>query len=822
MKRTSHHTNAAFWRSTVAPALAVLATLAIASRPSAASEGADQLMIVLDTSLSMDAPAGDEHHPERSRLESIQHDFPAFLASIPPETQVGLLSIGGRACDDPPSLDFPIGTPRSVLAAAVAAARPSGECSNVNARLLGTVRRMNARLAGQRRIALLSDFGNDCQPLVPTCEVATKLHDDYRIAIDVVTWVTDPEVMREVECIARVSGGTSSRSLASQVPVDPWPVVVLVAGALALTLGARIFYRHTFHVWRWTSAQAVTGAMLAWLAGAATLVASALAPGGVLAPAIGVAMLVGLGLLASQATSRPAPGRWALGIVLALGVAAHTPHAAHATDAVEPGVCAQPGDPARSFLVYLDVSGSTAKRLLGEMKRLLVALVERCARSGDEVRVFTFGENADASVSQRITLTRHQDDDTSELAAVIDDLAAQNPRATRTLFAPVAESRDRELLTVDKDPVVIVISDWKSDAAKDDATIEDFATRGVYALPGSTGWWVAVAGGRGLDLASVFRASPGTATRTPLRKAARPANRNDPCLLAPELAFETPPTLELVPSIVPTSRLLTGELALGVFHTCAPTRLRHFAVALRIDGTDEILRSARDEYVSGTALPLVLPVMLERDVPDGTAARVVLLVREHGVLRELGPVGAATILLTRRSYLRAHGLALAGGLLALLGATAAATMLVRRRTQQRLRRSLVVRVPGGGAATLRTGDAVALGGDGCRLTIAGVAPHDELALVRWEGAADEVIVQPRTGIVAEIDGAAVAGAGRYRLGSALRFITPDGHRHDVALHAGTARDLALSDGITAASDWLSGGSGNGLDTHTGGDASLLI
>jgi hypothetical protein len=76
------------------------------------------------------------------------------------------------------------------------------------------------------------------------------------------------------------------------------------------------------------------------------------------------------------------------------------------------------------------------------------------------------------------------------LRQVLSDLAIQKPRETRTLFRPLVEFLNQRLVQVWKEPVMLTISDFKSDAPAQDISFWSMAVRGLYNVKGVQGWVV--------------------------------------------------------------------------------------------------------------------------------------------------------------------------------------------------------------------------------------------------------------------------------------------------------------------------------------------
>lgn len=249
-----------------------------------------------------------------------------------------------------------------------------------------------------------------------------------------------------------------------------------------------------------------------------------------------------------------------------------------ALSATSSPVCTAADDPPRHHLLAIDFSGSV-KRYVEAMKAFVARYVHRCARPGDEITLFTFSQDHAATVQERLKITIPSDGDITPLFKVLEDLALQDPKNTTTLFAPLAERLNAELRHVRKEPVLIILSDGKSDQPKVDLPFASLAGRGIYSVEGMKGWMVAVHSKADMDLSAVFTGEP---LRLPRLDGGRVHTAAiEECLVDPELRVETGGEITLHPSWWPPfNRRVEGVLQLMIHYPCVVSRPQSFSVQL--------------------------------------------------------------------------------------------------------------------------------------------------------------------------------------------------------------------------------------------------
>lgn len=257
---------------------------------------AEQVLFLIDNSSSMDERGFDPAEPFATRWEIARKVFPRWLERIESTVLVGAVSVGG-ACGSPPSIDLPVGSDRSRVAEVFNATSPNG-ATNLNAVLKNTPSYFSKGTQGKKRIILLSDGMNTCEPKESTCEIVRQLYKDHGIIVDVVAWVTDPQMISEFQCVAAATGGTFFAPATIRefihiplFPFNPWRYVLLVLGLLTLILASQILYRHSYHVLQWDSRRSVLGATLLFLVGALTLYLVLFAGAGLVSAALGAVLL---------------------------------------------------------------------------------------------------------------------------------------------------------------------------------------------------------------------------------------------------------------------------------------------------------------------------------------------------------------------------------------------------------------------------------------------------------------------------------------------------------------------------------------------------
>jgi Ca-activated chloride channel homolog len=195
----------------------VTVTLAVAAPPGAAQSppAGDErpaVLLVLDASRSMRAPAGDGSG--RSRLDAAKDAVDAVLESVPDEAPMGLRVYGARVAGqgrDKACADTELVAPvqpgdRAPLRAAAQALDGKGR-TPIGRSLLATPGDFEAD--GRRhQVILVSDGLDNCSPPAP-CDAARRVaRRGVELTISVVGFQLDARARHQMRCIARVGGGT--------------------------------------------------------------------------------------------------------------------------------------------------------------------------------------------------------------------------------------------------------------------------------------------------------------------------------------------------------------------------------------------------------------------------------------------------------------------------------------------------------------------------------------------------------------------------------------------------------------------------------------
>ena len=198
-------------RSARLGAFVLLAALALPA-PALAQDPRPSVLLVLDASRSMNAPAGDASG--RSRLDAAKDAVDAVLGAVPPGAPMGMRVYGARvagqgraaACADT-ELVAPVARgDRGGLRAAAQALTGKGR-TPIGASLLATPGDFPAD--GRRhQVVLVSDGLDNCSPPAP-CQAARRVaRRGVELTISVVGFQLDARARRQMRCIARVGGGT--------------------------------------------------------------------------------------------------------------------------------------------------------------------------------------------------------------------------------------------------------------------------------------------------------------------------------------------------------------------------------------------------------------------------------------------------------------------------------------------------------------------------------------------------------------------------------------------------------------------------------------
>ncbi|MCX4578387.1 VWA domain-containing protein [Streptomyces sp. NBC_01571] len=175
-----------------------------------AAQAAPKVELVLDVSGSMRARDIDGG----SRMSAAKQAFNEVLDATPEEVQLGIRTLGANyrgndrktGCKDTAQL-YPVGTlDRTEAKTAVATLTPTG-WTPIGPALLKAADDLDGG-DGTRRIVLISDGEDTCQPLDP-CEVAREIAaKGVGLTIDTLGLVPDAKTRDQLSCIADATGGT--------------------------------------------------------------------------------------------------------------------------------------------------------------------------------------------------------------------------------------------------------------------------------------------------------------------------------------------------------------------------------------------------------------------------------------------------------------------------------------------------------------------------------------------------------------------------------------------------------------------------------------
>ncbi|GHI02620.1 alpha-1-antitrypsin [Streptomyces cellostaticus] len=173
-------------------------------------QAAPKVELVLDVSGSMRARDIDGD----SRMAAAKQAFNEVLDATPKEVQLGIRTLGANyrgndrkaGCKDTEQL-YPVGPlNRTEAKTAVATLAPTG-WTPIGPALLKAADDLNGG-DGTRRIVLISDGEDTCQPLDP-CEVAREIAaKGIGLTIDTLGLVPDAKTRDQLSCIADATGGT--------------------------------------------------------------------------------------------------------------------------------------------------------------------------------------------------------------------------------------------------------------------------------------------------------------------------------------------------------------------------------------------------------------------------------------------------------------------------------------------------------------------------------------------------------------------------------------------------------------------------------------
>src|SRR5689334_2206319 len=174
------------------------------------AQDAPKVDLVLDVSGSMRARDIDGG----SRMAAAKQAFDEVLDATPEEVRLGIRTLGANyrgddrkeGCKDTEQL-YPVGPlNRTDAKTAVATLAPTG-WTPIGPALLKAADDLNGG-DGTRRIVLISDGEDTCQPLDP-CEVAREISSKgIGLTIDTLGLVPDAKTRDQLSCIADATGGT--------------------------------------------------------------------------------------------------------------------------------------------------------------------------------------------------------------------------------------------------------------------------------------------------------------------------------------------------------------------------------------------------------------------------------------------------------------------------------------------------------------------------------------------------------------------------------------------------------------------------------------
>jgi hypothetical protein len=454
-------------------------------------------------------------------------------------------------------------------------------------------------------------------------------------------------------------------------------------------------------------------------------------------------------------------------------------------------------DPRYHHILAIDASGSVST-YFESMKALLVCYAQMYAAPDEEMTLVVFASDETGPPKELGTFKVPQSGSTDALAALLDDVRIQRPRATRTYFQPLAEFINRRLVTVRLDPIVLVLSDGASDAYRDaeagrisfqEVPFESFAKRGLYSAPGMANWKVAIQGGEGIDLTTLFQRPLRIRPETTRPRRLAPAL--DPCLMDPDLVVETDDAVTLRPDWMPLSGIRRGTLSLRASSDCGVTRFRSFSVELIEDKKTMVLARFDNTPIGPKPRAFEIPLARPVTAPHKEATLRVIL-RQAETTRTIYPRQPEVIALNEVDYLSEFALAGIATGATLAVSVSLFAIAVRRRRARRLNAPVIVKSLDGPGVHLYPNAPEPIGDpDVAAIGVAGAPAGAIFGSIQFTGADNEFLVRPAAGFQTRVNG--VEGAARYRLGQQIEFTrVHDGATFEVRLHAGTKRDVGWS------------------------------
>lgn len=761
---------------------------------------AKQLLFIIDDSESMNEIVCDPNSHLASRWDIIQECFKKWFEKIDDYTLVGAVSVGGD-CLDEPRINMPVGSDRESLRTTIQSARASGQ-TNLNAILQSSPDMFNENVQGSKYIVLLSDGLNTCPPLVSSCDIARQLYRDHGIIINVAAFITEPGMIDEFQCIAHATGGTFYAPSSPQEWIDlklpignPWRYVVILTGLLAILLAGIIFYRHLYHRYKIKSSASSFIASIFIVIATGFLYIIVFFQAGLFSSLLGAALLAGMFYF----TSRGSGDRFLLKSKLTLIIAIFLlPFILpNQTDAGGTGKVVR-GLPQHHHILALDMSGSVNDHI-EHMKILLEDYAKMYALPYEEVTLLIFGSDAHGAVKNIKTFTVPSTGSTEILNTVLNDLRIQEPKKTKTYFKPLADYINQFLHTVKLQPVIMIVSDGKSDGFTDEKngsvlfheiSFESLG-RGIYNVPNMKGWRVAIQGGYNLDFTTLFNKPINTKSPEHISSAETVL---DPCLIDPALIFEAQDRIILNPRINPFSNKMTGEISVWVRNECV-NRFRSMSFDL-VKGTKVFhLDNINNTLIGVDARKLVLPVTYEKS-KDNISSEAVLqiVIDQGGSKRTVYPTKPTVIQIVERSYVSAYGMRITLALLFLISALVASIVLFKGKRRRSREKPAFIRVMGGEAIALNAGEQASIGGPGCSLHLPEITSRETVAFIENSRSNGKFRITAGENYNISINGKESGRTADYKLGQQICFTNDKGDEFNVRIHEAKRADVTFCSG----------------------------
>lgn len=569
----------------------------------------------------------------------------------------------------------------------------------------------------------------------------------------------------------------------SYFSMNLWRYVVLALGACTLAFGSIVLYRHAFHVLgvRSRMARIISGLLI--ILGDLALYLVLFLNSEILSALIGAALLLAVIWLAAyykpRRTNAGIDGASFIGVALGF-LLFFTPTSA-------PGQQEAAERPRRHHVIAIDGSGS-AKHNLEKMKTLCVRYAEVFTRPGEEVTLLIFGADRGGSVKEIDTFTSSLDRSAETMRKLLGNVAIQNPAETRTYFNRLGEFlKDFLLQKVRLDPILIVISDGKSDDYND-LPFKSFGPDGFYTAPGVTDLLVAVQGGN-LDLTPLFE-QPIIATPKPFKGIASPDSSPIPsCFFEPDLQLKPSTEIALRRNIWnPFSNEVTGELILDASN-CA-SRFLSFSLHLQLG--KEMLDIGRVNHlqIGPTPKSLSFPIAMSSIGRRSIEATLAIRIEQGGITRTV--YAEPAIMLRESGYWSEFKWLWLAVAAALTGIGGISLFAAKRRHRRMEMRAEIITVVGGGSLSVKPGDVFTLGGLGCDLVASGIFDHMTLAIAEKLPQPQMLTLRAEDGYRMKINHSDAGTEASYQLGQRVQFCNASsGQTWEITLHAGRSSDLNL-------------------------------